>query len=105
LPATHSLALVRIGSSRRSDPVPPDQARTLGAPFTDERAAAARLAASTPWPSAGKEFWRYSRIGQLDLERFPVGSVETQVEAGEARGYLATSEEAVGPPGRRRRVA
>ena len=34
-----------------------------------ERVAAAERAAAMPWPTAAEEIWRYSRIGDLDLER------------------------------------
>jgi Fe-S cluster assembly protein SufD len=74
----------------------PDQARALGGPFTGERAAAAERAAAMPWPTAAEEIWRYSRIGDLDLERFGAGQVDTRVEAGEAAGYVTTDENAIG---------
>lgn len=73
----------------------PDQARGLDGPFADERAAAAERAASADWPSPTEEIWRYSRIDELDLERFVPGKAETRVEAGEAGAYVATDEQAL----------
>jgi Fe-S cluster assembly protein SufD len=70
----------------------PDQARGLDGPFADERAAAAERAAVADWPSPTEEIWRYSRIDELDLERFAIGKAETRVEAGEAGAYVATDE-------------
>ena len=56
----------------------PDLARSLGT-FADERFAAAERAAGTPWPSPTEEIWRYSRIGELSLDRFTPGALETSV--------------------------
>ena len=36
----------------------------------EQRAAAAERAGRTPLPTAEEEIWRYSRIGELDLDRF-----------------------------------
>jgi Fe-S cluster assembly protein SufD len=70
----------------------PDQARALGGPFADERAAAAEQASSMPWPTAVEEIWRYSRIGDLDLERFTAGTIETDLAAGDVTEYVTTDE-------------
>jgi Fe-S cluster assembly protein SufD len=73
----------------------PDQARALGGPFADERAAAAEQAFSMPWPTAAEEIWRYSRIGDLDLERFPAGTIETDVAARGAADFVTTGDDAL----------
>jgi Fe-S cluster assembly protein SufD len=67
----------------------------MGGPFVDDRAAAAERAGAAGWPSAKEEIWRYSRIGDLDLERFQPGAVETVVEAGEAGVYVVDDEHAL----------
>jgi Fe-S cluster assembly protein SufD len=56
-------------------PYTADAARALEGPDSrrDRRAAAAERAAGTPMPTAEEEIWRYSRIGELDLERFAPG--------------------------------
>jgi Fe-S cluster assembly protein SufD len=74
----------------------PDQARAVGGPFAGERVAAAERAASMPWPTAAEEIWRYSRIGDLDLERFAAGKIDSTVEAGEAAAYVETDDGALG---------
>lgn len=60
----------------------PESARALDAPFGDDRVAAAERAAAQPWPTPAEEIWRYSRIGDLDLEAFEPGSLETTVTGG-----------------------
>jgi Fe-S cluster assembly protein SufD len=49
-----------------------DAARSLGGPdwLVARRLAAAESLATTSWPTPSEEIWRYSRIGELDLERF-----------------------------------
>lgn len=49
-----------------------DAARALpgSALRLDQRVAAAERAGRTPLPTAEEEIWRYSRIGELDLDRF-----------------------------------
>ena len=39
--------------------------------------AAAERFAAAPWPTTEEEIWRYSRIDELDLERFTPGTVAT----------------------------
>ena len=39
-------------------------------PLRQRRVAAAERLAALPWPSPDDEVWRYSRIAELDLERF-----------------------------------
>ena len=53
----------------------------------DARAAAAERAAAMAMPTAADEVWRYSRIGELDLEAFRPSEVHTTVEG--AEGLLA----------------
>ena len=72
-----------------------DQARALGGQFADERVAAAERAAAMPWPTAAEEIWRYSRIGDLDLERFAAGKIDTRVDGGEATAYVTADEGAL----------
>jgi Fe-S cluster assembly protein SufD len=56
-----------------------EAARALPGPSSDVRFAAAQRAATMPWPTTDEEIWRYSRIGELSLDRFERGSVETSV--------------------------
>ena len=58
----------------------PDIAAALPGPawLTHRRAAAAEAFAGSPLPTEKDEVWRYSRIDQLDLDRFqPAGHVRT----------------------------
>jgi Fe-S cluster assembly protein SufD len=50
----------------------PDAARALGGPdwLADRRAAAAESLADISWPTPSEEIWRYSRIDELDLDRY-----------------------------------
>ncbi|HWS45699.1 MAG TPA: Fe-S cluster assembly protein SufD [Acidimicrobiia bacterium] len=50
----------------------PDAARALGGPdwLVARRLAAAEQLAGITWPTPDEEIWRYSRIDQLDLERY-----------------------------------
>jgi Fe-S cluster assembly protein SufD len=50
----------------------PDAARGLPGPdwMADRRAAALERLGAVAWPTAAEEIWRYSRIGELDLDRF-----------------------------------
>src|SRR5690348_11442482 len=49
-----------------------DAARALGGPewLVRRRVAAVERLASVTWPTPAEEIWRYSRIDQLDLERY-----------------------------------
>jgi Fe-S cluster assembly protein SufD len=49
-----------------------DAARALGGPdwLVARRLAAVDALAARSWPTADEEIWRYSRIGELDLDRF-----------------------------------
>ena len=50
----------------------PDSARALAGPgwLAERRVAAAERFASAPLPTPSEEAWRYSRIDQLDLDRY-----------------------------------
>jgi Fe-S cluster assembly protein SufD len=60
-----------------------DAARTFPQPWADERAAAVERAAATEFPTTADEIWRYSRIEDLDLERFTPRPPTTSVEGGD----------------------
>ena len=49
-----------------------DAARPLGGPdwLVARRVAAAERLSTISWPTADEEIWRYSRIGELDLDRY-----------------------------------
>jgi Fe-S cluster assembly protein SufD len=54
----------------------PDASRALPGPewLAQRRADAVARLADLDWPTAAEEIWRYSRIGELDLDRYrPVG--------------------------------
>ena len=72
----------------------PDAARTFPQPWVDERAAAAERAAVAELPTTAEEIWRYSRIEELDLERFTPQAPATSVEA---RDGLVEAEPAALP--------
>ena len=55
----------------------PDAARAVDGPFADHRAAAAERAAAAAWPTPAEEIWRYSRIDELDLDRFTPATATT----------------------------
>ena len=71
-------------------PSPPTRRASVGRSWAS--GCAAERAAAMPWPTAAEEIWRYSRIGDLDLERFGAGQVDTRVEAGDAAAYVTTDE-------------
>ena len=50
----------------------PDASRALAGPdwLSERRQAAAERLADLDWPTTEQEIWRYSRIGELDLDRF-----------------------------------
>jgi Fe-S cluster assembly protein SufD len=63
----------------------PDIAAALPGPswLTRRRAAAAEAFADSPLPTEKDEVWRYSRIDELDLDRFgPAGSIRTGDDPG-----------------------
>ncbi len=61
-----------------------DAARALGGPawLAARRDRAAERLAEVSWPTAAEEIWRYSRIGELDLDRFRPVPPEMLGEAG-----------------------
>jgi Fe-S cluster assembly protein SufD len=58
----------------------PDAARAAPLPFADQRVAAAERAAESELPTPSEEIWRYSRIDELDLDRFRPGVAATSIE-------------------------
>lgn len=56
-------------------------------PAHEQRRAAAERAQAMPVPTAQQEVWRYSRIGDLDLDRFHPVAPTTVVQS--ANGYVA----------------
>ena len=60
-------------------------------PADQERRAAAERAQSMDMPTAEQEVWRYSRIGELQLDRFHPAAASTTVHG--ANGYLAERHE------------
>ena len=68
----------------------PDAVRVLdpdlAGPVLEQRLAAAERFAATELPTAEEEIWRYSRIGELDLERFGPAAVDTVVTGAERVG-------------------
>lgn len=71
-----------------------EAARALGAEAPDlaKRVAAAERAAAAPFPSVDEEIWRYSRIGELDLERFTPATTTTTVSGGGDTAVRITTE-------------
>src|SRR5829696_6183527 len=60
----------------------PDAARAADQPFVDLRIAAAQRAAAAELPTPAEEIWRYSRIDDLQLDRFTPGEATTTIEGG-----------------------
>jgi Fe-S cluster assembly protein SufD len=60
--------------------------RALGAPDHRARADAAERAAAMAMPTIGDEVWRYSRIGELDLDAYRPAAASLTVEG--ADGFL-----------------
>ncbi len=59
----------------------PDAARQLPGPWSELRTAAAERFAAAAMPTPDEEIWRYSRITELDLDRFaPVGTATHVVD-------------------------
>jgi Fe-S cluster assembly protein SufD len=59
----------------------PDVARESAGSWSNLRVAAAERFADAPLPTPDEEIWRYSRIDQLDLDRFSPASCVTAVKA------------------------
>jgi Fe-S cluster assembly protein SufD len=64
-----------------------DAARALGGPdwLVQRRVAAAESLASLTWPTPADEIWRYSRIDELDLDRFRPFAAEELGAPGDER--------------------
>src|SRR5436305_6452143 len=64
-----------------------DAARALGGPewLVRRRLAAAERLGSITWPTPSEEIWRYSRIDQLDLDRFRPYAAEELGAPGDER--------------------
>jgi Fe-S cluster assembly protein SufD len=60
----------------------PAAARAADLPFVEERVVAAERAAATELPTAAEEIWRYSRIGELDLDAYTASRPHTTIEGG-----------------------
>src|SRR5581483_6113902 len=62
----------------------PDAARNLGGPdwLVARRVAAAEKLAAVTWPTASDEIWRYSRIDELDLDKYQPFTPESLGEPG-----------------------
>jgi Fe-S cluster assembly protein SufD len=69
----------------------PQAVRALGAADVDDRAAAAERAAAMAMPTVAEEVWRYSRIGELELDSFHPARAATTVE--HADGFVGTAAE------------
>src|SRR3954447_13107397 len=76
---------------RAVPPVDVDAVRALEGPvwLRDRRLAAAEQLAATPLPTVEEEVWRYSRIGELDLDRFAPATDDVRIEG--AAGLLDDS--------------
>lgn len=57
----------------------PDAARVLGDPWQQLRLDAAERVAAASVPTTDEEMWRYSRIGELDLDRYAPSDPSTLV--------------------------
>ena len=75
----------------------PEAASALGGPFVDERVSAAERAINAPWPTAGEEIWRYSRIGELSLDRFEPGRLDTNISGGGGAVSVVTGHAGITP--------
>ncbi|MUH52099.1 MAG: hypothetical protein F2789_12910, partial [Actinobacteria bacterium] len=57
----------------------PDVVRSLQMADTDERLAALERFAVATFPTAHEEIWRYSRIGELNLDAYRLGTLTTTI--------------------------
>jgi Fe-S cluster assembly protein SufD len=73
----------------------PQAVRALAAPDHDVRAQAAERAAAMSLPTVGEEVWRYSRIGELDLDAYRPGVATTTVEGADGFGEAVAGADAV----------
>jgi Fe-S cluster assembly protein SufD len=77
----------------------PDHAAALGGPdwLTARRVAAAERFAASSLPTTDEEVWRYSRIGDLDLDHFSLGTTPPSGEVPlVVEGFLDTVPERAG---------
>lgn len=58
----------------------PEAVGELNGPWQAERLAAAERFAAATLPTPDEEIWRYSRIAELDLDRFAPGTCSTEVQ-------------------------
>ena len=65
-------------------PFTPDVVRSLAAADTTARLAAFDRFAASPLPTPESELWRYSRISELNLDAYALGSLTTTVIGAEA---------------------
>jgi Fe-S cluster assembly protein SufD len=63
-----------------------------------DRSAAAERAAGMVWPSATEEIWRYSRIGDLNIDDFTPAPTTTTVDAPGQESAFVTSAPGSGGP-------
>jgi Fe-S cluster assembly protein SufD len=65
----------------------PEAARSLGGPewLVERRLRAAERLAEVTWPAASEEIWRYSRIGDFDLDRYRPVTIEEIGQPGDER--------------------
>ena len=69
----------------------PDAVRDLDMPDNEARQSAVERAAQMSLPTVEQEVWRYSRIGDLQLDRYLPAAARTTVEGGD--GYLVIDAE------------
>ncbi len=71
-----------------------DAARAIDGPewLRARRVEAAERASATAFPSTEEEIWRYSRIGELDLDRFQLGQVDRDARGGLPLGELTEAD-------------
>ncbi|MFM2071430.1 MAG: hypothetical protein RLZZ623_1693 [Actinomycetota bacterium] len=75
----------------------PDAVRASATPDLEARLAAAERAAALAMPTAEQEVWRYSRIGELQLDRYAPGHAVTTIEGDDpARGVSVVVGGALG---------
>lgn len=71
----------------------PDVARHHAAPLTEVRVGAAERFAAASLPTTDEEIWRYSRIAELDLDRFHPARPSTQIDGPAAVVSTPTPDE------------
>ena len=72
-----------------------DASRALGGPewLVERRVRAAERLASMSWPTPQEEIWRYSRIDELDLDRFRPVPPDQLGQPGELGDYIQLGKE------------